>query len=114
MDCSSVAQRPVAWPRSAPPAPLPRLPRVTLDLPERCTSRCISCDFWRHGRRDMDIEPLHLAMPGLRELGTRVVLVSGGEPLLHPQWADIAALLRPQGMRLWLLTAGLALAKQAA
>ncbi|HEY9108977.1 MAG TPA: radical SAM protein [Roseateles sp.] len=86
---------------------------ATLYLTERCNSRCVSCDYWRHGRRDISLDTVRNALLGLRELGTQTVLVSGGEPLLHPQWADIAALLRGECLKLWLLTAGLALAKHA-
>lgn len=110
MDCSSVI---VERPRALAP-PLARLALATLYLTERCNSRCVSCDYWRHGRRDIALETVQRLLPGLRELGAQTVLVSGGEPLLHPQWAEIAALLRGQGHRLWLLTAGLALAKHAA
>ena len=109
MDCSSVVERPIA-----PAAPLVRLPLVTLYLTERCNSRCVSCDYWRHGGRDIDIDTVKQLLPGLDELGTQAVLISGGEPLMHPRWAEIAGLLRGHGRRLWLLTAGLALAKQAA
>jgi Fe-coproporphyrin III synthase len=100
--------------RSPLAAPLTRLPLATLYLTERCNSRCVSCDYWRHGSRDISLGTVRQALPGLRELGTQAVLVSGGEPLLHPQWADIAALLSAEGLKLWLLTAGLALAKHAA
>lgn len=110
MHCSSV----LVEQRIAPAPPIARLPLATLYLTERCNSRCRSCDYWRHGRRDIDIATVRDLLPGLRELGTRTVLISGGEPLLHPQWAQIAALLRGAGHQLWLLTAGLALAKQAA
>src|SRR4030095_5153053 len=33
---------------------------------------------------------------------------------MHPQWEQIARMLRAKGLQLWLLTAGLALAKHAA
>jgi len=92
---------------------LRQLPLVTLYLTERCNSRCISCDYWRHGRSDLDRAAVARLLPGLRELGTRVALISGGEPLLNRQWSEIAALLRDAGLRLWLLTSGLALAKHA-
>ena len=113
MDCSS----PLHWlPRhtAAPDAPqLQELPLATLYLTERCNSRCTSCSHWRTGRHDMSVDAARRLLPGLAALGTREVLVSGGEPLLHPHWAEIAQLLRAQGLRLWLLTAGLALAKHA-
>jgi MoaA/NifB/PqqE/SkfB family radical SAM enzyme len=43
-----------------------------------------------------------------------MVLVSGGEPLLHPQWSELVALLRNDGRQVVLLTSGILLAKHAA
>lgn len=90
---------------------LGHLPLVTLYLSERCNSRCVTCDYWRHGRADMTLEAVTLLLPSLAELGTSVVLISGGEPLLNPDWASIAQLLKASGLKLWLLTSGLSLAK---
>jgi MoaA/NifB/PqqE/SkfB family radical SAM enzyme len=90
------------------------LPLVTFYLTERCNSRCITCDYWRHGRKDADVESVARVIPDLRRLGTRVALLSGGEPLLNPQWQSIATTLRDAGIRVWLLTSGLSLAKHAA
>jgi MoaA/NifB/PqqE/SkfB family radical SAM enzyme len=50
-------------------------------------------------------------LPSLVQLQTQVVLLSGGEPLLNPDWAPIAELLRSQGLQVWLLTSGLSLLK---
>ena len=61
----------------------------------------------------MSVDSVTRWIPELRELGTRVVLISGGEPLLNPDWVEIAGLLRAAGLRLWLLTSGLSLAKHA-
>ncbi len=92
---------------------LEKLPLVTLYLSERCNSRCRTCDYWRTGRTDMSLERVTRLLPDLARLRTRLVLISGGEPLIHPQWAEIAQLLRDSGLRLWLLTSGLSLAKHA-
>jgi len=92
---------------------LQRLPLVTLYLTERCNSRCVTCDYWRHGRLDMNLERVMGLLPSLRDLQTRVALLSGGEPLLNPAWAEMARLLKDNGQRVWLLTSGLALAKHA-
>ncbi len=94
--------------------PLSSLPLVTLYLTERCNSRCVSCDYWRHGRMDMTLEAVTRWLPDFEALGTRAILVSGGEPLLNPQWPRIARLLRSRGLRLLLLSSGLSLAKHAA
>lgn len=92
---------------------LRRLPLVTLYLTERCNSRCVTCDYWRNGRADMDLAAVTRLLPSLAELQTKVALISGGEPLLNAEWAQIAELLRANGLRLWLLTSGLSLAKHA-
>lgn len=101
-----------ALPRE-PNAPLRRLPLVTLYLSERCNSRCRTCDYWRHGSADLDLAAVARLLPSLRRLGTETVVLSGGEPLLNRDWAQIAELLAGEGLELWLLTSGLSLAKHA-
>jgi MoaA/NifB/PqqE/SkfB family radical SAM enzyme len=94
-------------------AALTRLPLVTLYLSERCNSRCVTCDYWRHGSADMDLAAVRRLLPDLARLRTEVVLLSGGEPLLNLEWEAIARTLRDAGMKLWLLSSGLSLAKHA-
>ena len=94
-------------------APLQRLPLITLYLSERCNSRCVTCDYWRNGRADLNLAGVERLLPALASLRTEVALLSGGEPLLNPEWAEIACLLRAHGLKLWLLTSGLSLAKHA-
>ena len=94
-------------------SPLGTLPLVTLYLTERCNSRCITCDYWRHGRSDMDLAAVRRLLPSFAQLRTRWVLLSGGEPLVNPEWAEIAELLQRNELQVWLLTSGLALAKHA-
>jgi MoaA/NifB/PqqE/SkfB family radical SAM enzyme len=92
---------------------LQSLPLVTLYLTERCNSRCVTCDYWRTGRADVTLESVRALLPSLARLQTQAVLISGGEPLLNPQWSEIAEVLRAQGLSVWLLTSGLSLAKHA-
>jgi Fe-coproporphyrin III synthase len=103
----------LAVPSFAIPQSRRRLPLVTLYVTERCNSRCITCDYWRHGRIDLAPAAVEEILPELEELGTRLVVLSGGEPLLHPEWARIAGRLKSAGLEVWLLTSGLALAKHA-
>jgi MoaA/NifB/PqqE/SkfB family radical SAM enzyme len=99
--------------RSAVHPPIAKLALVTLYVTERCNSRCVTCDYWRHGRDDMDLAAVTSLLPGLARLSTQMVLLSGGEPLLNPDWEAIAQVLRSNGLKVWLLTSGLALAKHA-
>jgi MoaA/NifB/PqqE/SkfB family radical SAM enzyme len=89
------------------------LPLVTLYLTERCNSRCVTCDYWRHGRADMTLAAVQKLLPSLRRLRTQVALLSGGEPLLNPDWPAIAETLREAAIKPWLLTSGLSLQKHA-
>jgi MoaA/NifB/PqqE/SkfB family radical SAM enzyme len=61
----------------------------------------------------MDLAAVTRLLPSFAQLRTQMVLLSGGEPLLNPEWAAIAELLRRNGLKVWLLTSGLALAKHA-
>src|SRR3984885_12346118 len=88
---------------------LQRLPLVTLYLTERCNSRCVTCDYWRHGRVDMDLTAVKDMLPSLVKLRTQVALLSGGEPLLNREWPAITLALREAGLKTWLLTSGLSL-----
>jgi Fe-coproporphyrin III synthase len=90
------------------------LPVLVLFPHNRCNCRCVMCDIWkiRQAREIMaqDLEP-HLA--SMRRLGVRWVVISGGEPLLHSDLTALSRLLRNEGIRVTLLTAGLLLERYA-
>jgi len=89
------------------------LPLAIVYVTDRCNSRCVMCDYWQFGQTYMSIERAKALAREFDQLGTQWVLLSGGEPLLHPQWADVARILAGGRRQLWLLTAGLALQKYA-
>src|SRR5581483_8873025 len=81
----------------------------------RCNSRCVSCDWWRaDGRDDLSLEEIRALVDQLPALGVRRVVFSGGEPLLRRDVYEIADLFTARGIRLFLLTAGLFLERDAA
>lgn len=91
------------------------LPLAIVYLTDRCNSRCVTCDYWKYGQTNLSMAGAQALAPQLRALRTQAILLSGGEPLLHPHWAEIAETLQTgSGARLWLLTAGLSLRKHAA
>ena len=51
------------------PSALRSLPLATLYLTERCNSRCVTCDYWRHGRVDMTLESVSRLAAGSRGAG---------------------------------------------
>ncbi len=89
------------------------LPLAIVYVTDRCNSKCVTCDYWKYGQTNFPVERAQRLAPELKNLGVKVVLLSGGEPLLHPRWADVAAPWRSADLRLWLLTSGLSLQKHA-
>jgi MoaA/NifB/PqqE/SkfB family radical SAM enzyme len=91
------------------------LPMVVFFPTSRCNSRCVSCDWWRASSAgDLAINEIAQLAAALPALGTRVVLFSGGEPLLRPEVFEAAALFRAKGIRLHLHTSGVLLERVAA
>lgn len=91
------------------------LPVVVFFPTARCNSRCVSCDWWKSdGRDDLSLDEIRSLVAQLPALGVRLVVFSGGEPLLRRDVFEIAGLFERAGMRLGLLTAGLFLERDAA
>jgi MoaA/NifB/PqqE/SkfB family radical SAM enzyme len=90
------------------------LPLVIFCPTSRCNSRCISCDWWRHGGEDdLTLEEIATLASTLASLGTRLVVFSGGEPLLRPDVFEAAAAFGQQGLEMHLLTSGVLLERRA-
>ena len=86
------------------------LPLVIFYPTGRCNSRCVSCDWWKQtGAGDLTLDEIAQVAAALPALGTRMVVFSGGEPLLRPEVFDVAQLFRDRGLRLHLLTSGVLL-----
>jgi MoaA/NifB/PqqE/SkfB family radical SAM enzyme len=86
------------------------LPMLIVYPTSRCNSRCISCDWWKStGENDLTLAELSRLADSLPALGTRLVLFSGGEPLLRADVFEAAELFRRRGIALHLLTSGVLL-----
>ena len=62
------------------------LPVVVLMVEAGCNCRCAMCDIWLLGgsARQLSIELLSRQLEDMRRLHVQSVVLSGGEPLLHP------------------------------
>lgn len=91
------------------------LPLLVFYPTSRCNSRCISCDWWKQsGADDLTLAEIEVVAGALPSLGTRLVVFSGGEPLLRPEVFDAARMFRTAGTKLHLLTSGVLLERHAA
>lgn len=91
------------------------LPILLYAPTSRCNSRCVSCDWWRtDGRSDLTKDEVRALARELPALRTKLVVFTGGEPLVREDVFELADLFRAQGVTLHLLTSGLALERHAA
>jgi MoaA/NifB/PqqE/SkfB family radical SAM enzyme len=91
------------------------LPMLVFFPTSRCNSRCVSCDWWKSsGADDLTLGEIAALAGSLPALGARLVVFSGGEPLLRPDVFDAARLFRANGLTLHLLTSGVLLERCAA
>lgn len=90
------------------------LPLLVVYLTDGCNSKCAMCDIWKSPRRNIDLAIIEELAASAQKLGTQMVLLSGGEAMQHPEWPRIAQIFRDAGLKVWLLTNGLLLRKQAA
>jgi Fe-coproporphyrin III synthase len=89
------------------------LPVLVLYPHNRCNCRCVMCDIWRIRQvREITVQDLQPHLESLRALRVRWVVFSGGEPQLHSDLPALSRLLRAEGVRVTLLTAGLLLESQ--
>jgi len=87
---------------------------VDVDVTERCNLQCIGCmyhspllDHSGQGQRDIPLKMLEKLSSELRGMGTRSIILQGaGEPLLHPDIAEIIATFKDAGFAVKLLTNG--------
>jgi MoaA/NifB/PqqE/SkfB family radical SAM enzyme len=90
------------------------LPIVLYAVTSRCNSRCVSCDWWRtDGATDLRRDEVATLCRDLPALRTKLVVFTGGEPLVRDDVFDLADLFLAQGVALHLLTSGLALERHA-
>ena len=90
------------------------LPILIVYPTSRCNSRCVSCDWWRStGEDDLTLAEIGRLADSLPALGTRLVVFSGGEPLLRPDVFEAAELFRSRRVTLHLLTSGVLLERRA-
>ena len=95
---------------------LRRVPVIALMPHSRCNCRCIMCDIWKANRNGTSISEKDLSglLDDFRALGVESVLLTGGEPLMHPNLWTLCAALHELPARITLLSTGLLLARHAA
>ena len=81
-------------------------PRTMLFLiNEGCNLRCSFCDLWSHFE-NIPLEKVEPIFEDAKRIGTQTVVLTGGEPLLHPNWFEIVQLAQRYGFHVNMTTNG--------
>ena len=72
----------------------------------RCNLSCTYCNEYDDFSKPVPIETMYERLDHLGKLGTTIVTISGGEPLLHPELDLIIARIRKNGIIAGMITNG--------
>ncbi|HEY6968519.1 MAG TPA: radical SAM protein [Candidatus Angelobacter sp.] len=72
----------------------------------QCNLSCTYCSEYDDFSDPVPLEEMYRRVDKLAELGTTLIVISGGEPLLHPGLDDIIRRIRSHGMIAGLITNG--------
>jgi len=91
------------------------MPIIILMPHSRCNCRCVMCDIWKGNNNvqqleESDVEKL---LNSLITLKTKLVVMSGGEALMHPNFFRLCDILRSYKIKITILSTGLLLKKYA-
>ncbi|MBI5118615.1 radical SAM protein [Candidatus Poribacteria bacterium] len=87
-------------------APVPSLRYLLLHITTRCNLRCAHCFLGETQPLDLPFEHIAKVMKEFDELQGLRLLISGGEPLLHPQFWEINDLFEQYSFRTVILSNG--------
>jgi radical SAM protein with 4Fe4S-binding SPASM domain len=94
---------------------LARQPRKCIfEITRRCNLRCIHCEnqCGEVSRQELSMQQIRAVARELVQLGCRHVDVTGGEPLLHPEWDNLCRDFAQVGLRTAIITNGTLLDSQ--
>lgn len=91
------------------------LPVVILMPHSACNCRCVMCDIWKDNQnlKQLTEEDILSLLSTFKKFGTKQVVMSGGEALLHPNFFRFCEILKQRGIKVTLLSTGLTLKKHA-
>jgi radical SAM protein with 4Fe4S-binding SPASM domain len=96
------------------PSPIPSLRYLEFQITDRCNLRCRHCYIGDSLNQDLPFEKILKILKEFEEIQGLRLLLSGGEPLLHPRFWEINEVLRDHAFRSVLLSNGTFITKEIA
>jgi MoaA/NifB/PqqE/SkfB family radical SAM enzyme len=87
-----------------------QMPVLVLMPHSRCNCRCVMCDIWKANsdKKEISAETLDKHISAFKKLGLKRVALSGGEALMHSNLWVLCEQLNSIGVKISLLSTGLA------
>lgn len=86
--------------------PLPSLRSVLIHITLRCNLKCVHCYVGEKKNLDLPLTVIKKFIPEFYNMQGLRVLLSGGEPLMHPQFKELLKFIGQFPIRIMLLTNG--------
>ena len=96
------------------PSPIPSLRYLELQITNRCNLQCRHCYIGEGSHQDLSRKQIQEVLEQFEEIQGLRLLLSGGEPLLHPHFWEVNEVLRDYAFRSVLLSNGTLISKEIA
>ena len=96
------------------PSPIPSLRYLEFQITDRCNLRCQHCYVGDSRNQDLSFERIEQVLKEFEDIQGLRLLLSGGEPLTHPQFWKINEVLKEYVFRSVLLSNGTLITKKVA
>ncbi|OGP89452.1 MAG: hypothetical protein A2157_13380 [Deltaproteobacteria bacterium RBG_16_47_11] len=108
----TLEENPVKRNKIPQPSPIPSLRYLELQITDRCNLHCRHCYIGDGLCQDLRFERIKKTLEEFEEIQGLRLLLSGGEPLLHPRFWEINDILGDYGFRSVLLSNGTLITKE--
>lgn len=95
-------------------SPIPSLRYLLLNITNKCNLACKHCYLGRSGNIDIDVHQFEKTISQFESMGGLKLMISGGEPLMHPGFWELMEVLPSYELRKVILTNGTLLGKKEA
>lgn len=102
----TLSEKPARGSNIPQPSPIPSLRYLEFQITDRCNLRCRHCYIGEGLHQDLSFERIKKVLEKFEEIQGLRLLLSGGEPLLHPHFWEINDILRHYAFRSVLLSNG--------
>jgi len=113
-DLITFSETPLQREMSLNSSPIPSLRYLELQITDRCNLQCRHCYIGEGFHQDLSVKQIQKVLEEFEEIQGLRLLLSGGEPLLHPHFWEINDVLRNHAFRSFLLSNGTLITKEGA